>query len=160
MVTKKKSGVGVVTEGAAQAALRRGPAKELSPEEDKVLRMRLGAAPARSAPLERAGEGLTDLEIELCAAEIEAYMRWKAREQDRAQVHQQDGTGTAAGQGKGAGNGIYGGNLMTVEERNQYRAQYGALKTDAERNEYLARHRQKMELRAQERGVDPKVTTD
>ena len=84
MVTKKKSGVGVVTEGAAQAALRRGPAKELSPEEDKVLRMRLGAAPARSAPLERAGEGLTDLEIELCAAEIEAYMRWKAREQDRA----------------------------------------------------------------------------
>lgn len=78
MVTKRKS-VGVVTEGAAQAALRRGPARELSPEEDKVLRMRLGAAPARGAPLERAAEGLTDLEIEVYAAEIEAYMRWKAR---------------------------------------------------------------------------------
>ncbi|HET8542745.1 MAG TPA: hypothetical protein VFL83_22920 [Anaeromyxobacter sp.] len=84
MVTKKTSGAGVVTEGAAQAALRRGPAKELSPEEEKVLRMRLGAAPARSAPLERAAEGLTDLEIEIYAAEIEAYMRWKAREERRA----------------------------------------------------------------------------
>jgi hypothetical protein len=83
MVTKKKSGVGVVTEGAAQAALRRGPAKALAPEEDKVLRMRLGAAPPRNAPRERAGAGLTDLEIELYAAEIEMYMRWKARAEPR-----------------------------------------------------------------------------
>jgi len=84
MVTTKKSGAGIVTEGAAQAALRRGPAKELSPEEEKVMRMRLGAAPPGAAPLERLGEGLTDLEIEIYAAEIEAYMRWKAREEDRA----------------------------------------------------------------------------
>ncbi len=83
MVTKKKLGAAVVTEGAAHAALRRGPAKALSPEEDKVLRMRLGAAPPRAAPLERAGAGLTDLEIEVYAAEIEAYMRWKAREEAR-----------------------------------------------------------------------------
>ena len=83
MVTKRKS-VGVVTEGAAQAALRRGPARELSPEEDKVLRMRLGAAPARLAPLERAAEGLTDLEIEVYAAELEAFMRWKARQEPAA----------------------------------------------------------------------------
>lgn len=83
MVTKKKSGVGVVTEGAAQAVLRRGPAKELSPEEDKVLRMRLGAAPPRAVPLERSAEGLTDLEIEIYAAEIEAWMKWKAREPGR-----------------------------------------------------------------------------
>ena len=81
MVTKKKLGAAVVTEGSAHAALRRGPAKALSPEEDKVLRMRLGAAPPRVAPLERAGAGLTDLEIEVYAAEIEAYMKWKAREE-------------------------------------------------------------------------------
>ena len=89
MVTKKKSAlrqaqgerVDVVTEGAAQALLRRAPAKELSPEEEKVMRMRLGASPPRTARLERAGEGITDLEIEIQAAEIEAYMRWKAREQ-------------------------------------------------------------------------------
>jgi hypothetical protein len=80
MVTKKTSGAGVVTEGAAQAALRRGPAKGLSPEEEKVMRMRLGAAPPHRAPLERVAEGLTDLEIEVYAAEIEAYMKWKARD--------------------------------------------------------------------------------
>lgn len=84
MVTKKKPAVGVATEGAAQAALRRGPAKALSPEEERVLRMRLGAAPPRAAPLERAAEALTDLEIELYAAEIEAHMKWKAREEARA----------------------------------------------------------------------------
>ena len=83
MVMKKKGAV-VATEGAAQSVLRRGAARELIPEEDKVMRMRLGASPPRSAPLERAAEGLGDLEIELYAAEIEAYMRWKAREEGRA----------------------------------------------------------------------------
>ncbi len=79
MVTKKKAGVGAVSEGGAHAALRRSPAKELSPEEEKVMRMRLGASPPRSAPLERCFEGLSDLEIEVRAAEIEAWMKWKAR---------------------------------------------------------------------------------
>jgi hypothetical protein len=87
MVTKTKATVrqgrgertGIVTEGAAQSVLRRGPATELSSEEEKVMRMRLGASPLRSAPLERVAEGLTDLEIEVYAAEIEAYMKWKAR---------------------------------------------------------------------------------
>jgi len=87
MVTKKKplarahgGRSAVVTEGAAQSALRRGPAKELSPEEEQVMRMRLGASPPRSAPLERLGEGLPDVEIEIRAVEIEAYMKWRARE--------------------------------------------------------------------------------
>ncbi len=87
MVTRKKpapsrarGGSAVVTEGAAHAALRRGPAEELSPEEDHLMRMRLGASPPRSTPLERAAEGHPDLEIEVQAAEIEAYMRWRARE--------------------------------------------------------------------------------
>ena len=78
METKKKPGVAVVTEGTAQAALRRAPAKELAPEEEKVLRMRLGAAPPRAASLEKAGAGRSDLEIELLAYEIEAHLRWKA----------------------------------------------------------------------------------
>lgn len=78
MATKKK-GAAVVTEGAAQAALRRGAAGDLTPEEDRVMRMRLGASPPRAAPLERAAEPMSDLEIEVYAAEIEAYMRWKAR---------------------------------------------------------------------------------
>jgi DNA-directed RNA polymerase sigma subunit (sigma70/sigma32) len=84
METRKKSSAAVVTEGAAQAALRRGPTRELTPEEERVMRMRLGAAPPRAAPLERAAEELTDLEIELRSYEIEAYMKWRAREQTAA----------------------------------------------------------------------------
>jgi hypothetical protein len=41
--------------------------------------MRLGAAPPRSAPLERSFDGPSDLEIEIRAAEIEAWMKWKAQ---------------------------------------------------------------------------------
>lgn len=84
MATKKNAGVGVVTERGAHAALRRAPAKELSPEEENVVRMRLGASPPRAAPLERSFEGPSDLEIEIRAAEIEAWMKWKARLAERA----------------------------------------------------------------------------
>jgi hypothetical protein len=84
MATKRNGSVGVVTEGAAQASLRRAPAKDLSPEEEKVMRMRLGASPPGTAPLERTFEGPSDLEIEVRAAEIEAWLRWKARAAGRA----------------------------------------------------------------------------
>ncbi len=81
METKKTSTVSVVSEGAAQAALRRGPARQLAGEEERVMRMRLGATPPRSAPLERtATEPLTDLDIEVLSYEIEAYMKWRARQ--------------------------------------------------------------------------------
>jgi hypothetical protein len=76
MVMKRK-GAAVATEGAAQSVLRRGAARELTAEEERVMRMRLGASPPRAAPLERAAEGSSDLEIELRAAEIEAWLRWK-----------------------------------------------------------------------------------
>ena len=68
----------VVTEGAAQAALRRGPARDLAPDEEKVMRMRLGAALPRTAELEWADAELSeDQQIELQAMQIEAWMRWK-----------------------------------------------------------------------------------
>lgn len=79
MDAKKKAGTAVVTEGAAQAVLRRGAARDLAPEEEKVMRMRLGASPPRSAPLERAAEGNAELELELLAYEIEAFMKLRAR---------------------------------------------------------------------------------
>jgi hypothetical protein len=81
-------------------------------------------------------------------------MQTRERTQDREQVQTQ----TQAS--KGAGEGIYGGNLMTVQERNQYRAELGALKTDEERVQYQARHREKMQLRAKERGIEPETTND
>jgi len=84
--------------------------------------------------------------------------RLQTRERDRTQDREQAPTQAQAS--KGAGEGVYGGNLMTVQERNQYRAELGALKTDEERLEYKARHRERMELRAKERGIDPQVTND
>src|SRR5512143_1283643 len=81
MQTKKTATV-VATEPAAQAVLRRGARQELTPEEERVMRMRLGAVPPRTAPLERSAEARTDLEIELLAAEVEAHLRW--REHQRA----------------------------------------------------------------------------
>lgn len=65
----------VVTESAVQAALRRGPAVELSAEEEKAMRMRLGAALPRGARLEQKVLQGTDAELELLAYEIEAYLR-------------------------------------------------------------------------------------
>lgn len=81
-------------------------------------------------------------------------MQSRERTQDREQAQ------TQAQASKGAGEGIYGGNLMTVQERNQYRAELGALKTDEERMQYQARHREKMQLRAKERGIEPETTND
>jgi hypothetical protein len=75
MQTKNRTAV--VTEAAAQAALRRRTTPDLAPEEDRALRMRLGAPAPRTAPLERKAAG-GDLEIELLAFEIEAFMKWKA----------------------------------------------------------------------------------
>ena len=74
-----RSGAGVVTENAAQAALRRGVARELTPEEEKVMRLRLGASPPATSTLDWVEEELSeDLQIELQAMQIEAWMKWKA----------------------------------------------------------------------------------
>ena len=65
----------IVTESAVQAALRRGPAPELGAEEEKAMRMRLGAALPRVAALERKALPGSDAELELLAYEVEAYLR-------------------------------------------------------------------------------------
>jgi hypothetical protein len=76
---RSRPGSGVVTEGAAHAALRRGQARELTAEEEKVMRLRLGASPPPGSALEWTEEELSeDLQIELQAMQIEAWMKWKA----------------------------------------------------------------------------------
>jgi hypothetical protein len=76
---RARPGSEVVTEGAAHAALRRGRARELTPEEDKVMRLRLGASPPATSALEWTEEELSEeLQIELQAMQIEAWMKWKA----------------------------------------------------------------------------------
>jgi len=84
----KKTATAVLSEAVAQAALRRGPTRELTPEEERVMRMRLGAAPSPPAPIERIAEGREDLEIELLAAEIEAHLRFREHLLGRAAVRE------------------------------------------------------------------------
>jgi hypothetical protein len=69
----------VVTESAVQAALRRGPAVELGAEEEKAMRMRLGASLPRAARLERKVLEGSDAELELLAFEIEAFLELRSR---------------------------------------------------------------------------------
>jgi len=74
-----RAGAAVVTEDAAQAVLRRGRARELTSEEEKVMRLRLGASPPATTSLDWVEEELSeDLQIELQAMQIEAWMKWKA----------------------------------------------------------------------------------
>jgi hypothetical protein len=84
-----RSGAAVVNEDAAQAVLRRGVARELTPEEEKVMRLRLGASPPLTTTLDWAEEELSEeLQIELQAMQIEAWMKWKAHlASQRAQKH-------------------------------------------------------------------------
>ena len=84
MVGRKKTARAVASEATVQAVLRRGAASELSPEEEKVMRMRLGASPSRDQALERTGRGLADLEAELLAFEIEAFLKLRQRRERQA----------------------------------------------------------------------------
>jgi hypothetical protein len=70
---KKRTGTAVVTESTAQAVLRHGPAHDLAPDEERVMRMRLGASLPLSARLERIAVA-SDAEIEVMAYEIEAWL--------------------------------------------------------------------------------------
>jgi len=72
----KRTGTAVVTEQAAQALLRRGPARGLGGTEENVVRMRLGASLPLSARLDRIAVA-TDVEIEVLAYEIEAWLHAK-----------------------------------------------------------------------------------
>lgn len=51
------------------------------------------------------------------------------------------------------GRGIYGGALMSVEERSQYREQLRMLDSDEERLKFMAKHRKEMQARARLKGV-------
>ncbi len=52
------------------------------------------------------------------------------------------------------GKGIYGGAMMSVEERIQYREQLRMFDSDEERSQFMAQHREEMQVRAKMRGID------
>jgi len=53
------------------------------------------------------------------------------------------------------GKGIYGGAAMTVEERNQYRQQLQNIDSEEDRLQFMAQHREEMQMRAELSGLDP-----
>lgn len=48
---------------------------------------------------------------------------------------------------------VYGSQLMTQQERNEYRAKMRAAKTAGEREQIRAEHHERMKMRAKERGM-------
>jgi hypothetical protein len=66
---------------AVRAAL--GPARTLSSEEEKALRMRYGGRTERAAPLPGAAAGNAELEDELRLIEMQLTRAWRLRQQGR-----------------------------------------------------------------------------
>jgi len=81
----------------------------------------------------------------------------QAREQFQAQ-HEEKMKQRALQQGQDLvppGHGpIYGGEFMSVQERNQYREQLRLLDSDAERLQFQAQHREQMDTRARALGLE------
>ncbi|MGB5255997.1 MAG: hypothetical protein WBN07_02190 [Woeseiaceae bacterium] len=71
------------------------------------------------------------------------------------------GDGNQEGPGPGYGNGIYGGELMSVQERNQYREQLRLTESDPQaRTKFMAKHQEKMQVRAKQMGVEIEPTPE
>lgn len=75
-------------------------------------------------------------ERERFQAQHEQQMQERARQQGKDLV--------PPGQGP-----VYGHEFMTVQERNQYREQLRNMQTQEEREQFMAQHRERMQLRAQ-----------
>jgi len=73
----------------------------------------------------------------------------KAQDQvrDRDRIHQADASSATAGD-------VYGQALMTEQERNRYRERLMNAGTEEERQQIQARHREEMNRRAREQGVE------
>ena len=80
---KKKTVGTTVTESSAQAMLRRSGARQLAADEEKVLRMRLGASLPRKGEIEWMGTEDEELSFELRALEIETYLKMRAHQTRR-----------------------------------------------------------------------------
>lgn len=89
----------------------------------------------------------------------------RTAEQARLQQRERDRTQQPADKGQNdkveaATGGIYGGNLMTEQERKQYRERLDALEGEQERNAFMNQHREEMQQRSRQRGIPIEVTGD
>ena len=81
------------------------------------------------------------MKMESVEAREQYQTRHEAKMQERAQLQGKD----LVPPGQGA---IYGGELMTVQERNEYREQLRHMDSDEEREKFQAQHQEQMNLRA------------
>lgn len=87
------------------------------------------------------------MEMETVAAREQYQIRHEAKMQERAQLQGKDLVPPRQGS-------IYGGELMTVQERNQYREQLRHMDSDEEREKFQAQHHEQMNLRAKALELD------
>jgi hypothetical protein len=77
----------------------------------------------------------------------------RTQTQDREQVQEQKQL-HVPGTGNGPDSDIYGHELMSVQERNQYREQLRLVESDPEqKTRFLAQHREQMQSRAKAQGT-------
>ena len=81
------------------------------------------------------------MNMETVEAREQYQTKHEAKMQERAQLQGKDLV--PPGQGP-----IYGGELMTVQERNEYREQLRHMDSDEDREQFQARHQEQMNLRA------------
>ena len=81
------------------------------------------------------------MNMETVEAREQYQVKHEAKMQERAQLKGKDLV--PPGQGP-----IYGGELMTVQERNEYREQLRNMDSDEEREKFQAQHHEQMSLRA------------
>ena len=97
-------------------------------------------------------ELMTQKELNQYREQMQTMQSTRAREQFeaqhedkmRARARQQNKDLVPPGQGP-----IYRGDLMSVQERNEYREQLRIIAAEEERARFLARHREKMDQRAE-----------
>lgn len=93
----------------------------------------------------------------------QAYDRDRMQGRDRVDQQErqkaQDEVKTMA-QARQSDRDIYGYQLMTEQERLEYRQQFEKAKTNEERQQIIAEHREKMQARAKEQGLDLEETEE
>ncbi len=96
-------------------------------------------------------------QLRLNESNPEAQTKLKAQHQEKMQARAKKMGVEVDSQGPGPkyGDGIYGGDLMNVQERNQYREQLRLTDSDPKaQTKFKAQHQEKMQARAKKMGVE------
>ena len=96
-------------------------------------------------------------QLRLTESDPEARTQFMAQHEEQMQARAKE-QGVELGspaKGQNVGNGIYGGELMSVQERNQYREQLRLTESDPKaRAKFMAQHEENMQARAKQFGVE------